>query len=893
MAESFCEVCGDTGGAHSMMICENTDLGCLGGIHLYCCVPLRTEAPTEAWYCSQCSQVRQEAAKAKEAKRQARKRQRQEQQEQRRRQRLLEREQRRKLLQQQQKQKQQQEQQQQQQKEQQQEQQQQQQKEQQQEQQQQHGAVPSLAHPPDKTREAEEEGGRQRQAQQAGAAQSQAAQGAGASAASRVSAAAAAVARATAPAAPGAANAAPLPAIPCAPGNQLGSVQRRKPSGLAAAIAAMSSGRGATGGPAAARHPAGVAGTAGPQQVQQAQQAQQAAAPSAACKDTLALLFATLDRRDEASREQQRRVSSQVDGTSRLMQRSMSEREARQRALQRQLSLAACQGTRLHWRGRLQLPLQQDAAPWEASLLCYGLPRNPHSADAARWLVPLADAAAAGRQPPPQVMHMEDLGISQEQAYLGASLLLAPEPGQQAAQQQPWFALWQMLSSSNQAVTIPVPPGAAMAAAAAAARSSGGWQDGQLEGLFLALVPNRSDPEHQTFFGLLAVPHKAALPSKGAAPGRSILRRAQPAAAAPEPAAAAAGEQAAGSSATPAPLGRPVPGAAAAKAGVGWADGSSDDAPQAAAVAQLELQEGSHYATPARRAQQAARPARLPVIRSFEASQEGPLAAQQGPLPLEGLHIAIVGFTVSTGWMPDFLRELRGLGAVVYTSKVVLADVLVLHPGALQGGLEAHFAGTFPLGLAHLLATSPVRAYSDSSLQVLHDMRRLKRRLQGAEWQRPTLVFPGGLLVVLDAAALCSMPTAVLSEVLSHVQRLQAASPDPQWTWGAAAPPADIAALQAAAGQGHAPAAHNWELWRSSSVARQLTPGELSSSAGHDGVYPAVVHASKAARVHVPSCRLVYLCSSHEDTLRQAEGRVSILSGTPDDLLEFLRERKS
>lgn len=243
--------------------------------------------------------------------------------------------------------------------------------------------------------------------------------------------------------------------------------------------------------------------------------------------------------------------------------------------------------------------------------------------------------------------------------------------------------------------------------------------------------------------------------------------------------------------------------------------------------------------------------------------------------------------------MPGFLKELRDLGATVYTSKVVLADVLVLHPGALQGGLDAHFEGTFPLGLAHLLATSDVRAYSDSSLQVLHDMKRLRRRLQGEEWQRPSLAFPGGMLVLLDAAALCFMPTAALSEVLSHMQRLQAASPDAHWLWGVAAAPADLAALQAAAEHGHTPAADNWQLWQRSSTARQLTPAELSSSAGHDGMPPAVVHASKAARVHAACCRLVYLCSSHEDTLRQAEGRVSILSGTPDDLLEFLSKSAS
>lgn len=55
---------------------------------------------------------------------------------------------------------------------------------------------------------------------------------------------------------------------------------------------------------------------------------------------------------------------------------------------------------------------------------------------------------------------------------------------------------------------------------------------------------------------------------------------------------------------------------------------------------------------------------------------------------------------------------------------MVLADVLVLHPAALQGGLDYHYAGTFPLGLAHLLATLPVRAYIDGSLQVPIDMVR-------------------------------------------------------------------------------------------------------------------------------------------------------------------------
>lgn len=335
-------------------------------------------------------------------------------------------------------------------------------------------------------------------------------------------------------------------------------------------------------------------------------------------------------------------------------------------------------------------------------------------------------ACLGGRAPPetaPPAVGLCLAGITQEQAYLGASLLLVqdePEPAQQAAQRQRWFALWHALSSSNQAVAIPVPPGEAMAVAC----SSTGLQNGQLEGLFLALVPNRFDPDACTLFGLLAVPHKAALPPKEAVPARSILRRAAPLAGAE-----AAGVQPGGSSSDLPPPGQPASEAAAARAGVGWADGSRDDTPPAAAAGQLELREGPHYATPNRRGQQAARPARLPAIRSFDASPAGPRAAPLEPLPLEGLHLAVVGFTVGTGvrrrgagrrlgrrpgapalrwgslllvpaawfgacvcrgapnrgaapgclpslatlpplqWMPGFLKELRDLGATVYTSK--------------------------------------------------------------------------------------------------------------------------------------------------------------------------------------------------------------------------------
>ena len=68
------------------------------------------------------------------------------------------------------------------------------------------------------------------------------------------------------------------------------------------------------------------------------------------------------------------------------------------------------------------------------------------------------------------------------------------------------------------------------------------------------------------------------------------------------------------------------------------------------------------------------------------------------------------------------LDQLRALGAYTYTNQVVVADVLCLHPSCLADGLERCL--NFPLGLAHLLATTEVRVFLDSSFLVLHEMIR-------------------------------------------------------------------------------------------------------------------------------------------------------------------------
>lgn len=79
--------------------------------------------------------------------------------------------------------------------------------------------------------------------------------------------------------------------------------------------------------------------------------------------------------------------------------------------------------------------------------------------------------------------------------------------------------------------------------------------------------------------------------------------------------------------------------------------------------------------------------------------------------------LALPRYPQLTIWV---LEQLRRLGASTFTNQVVVADVLCLHPSCLAEGLER--CENFPLGLAHLLATTAVRVFLDSSFSVLHEM---------------------------------------------------------------------------------------------------------------------------------------------------------------------------
>ena len=118
----------------------------------------------------------------------------------------------------------------------------------------------------------------------------------------------------------------------------------------------------------------------------------------------------------------------------------------------------------------------------------------------------------------------------------------------------------------------------------------------------------------------------------------------EPAAASVQPAASESEEEGELSPTAAAPAAAPAAAAAGeARHQLGWADVCGDrSALDRLDRAALELGKGSHYATPTRLAAGAARPARTPLIRSFEQLVEAEAAGSEGPLT--GLHVARWGF---------------------------------------------------------------------------------------------------------------------------------------------------------------------------------------------------------------------------------------------------------
>jgi hypothetical protein len=307
----------------------------------------------------------------------------------------------------------------------------------------------------------------------------------------------------------------------------------------------------------------------------------------------------------------------------------------------------------------------------------------------------------------------------------------------------------------------------------------------------------------------------------------------------------------------------------------------------------LELSKGSHYTTPTRQEAGTVRPARTPVFKSFEGQASAEADARAGPLA--DLHIALWGFGRSDPGIMDVLRQLRSLGAATYIS-VQLVNLLVVHPSLVKNNsLEAaDVARDVPLGLAHLLATTDVHAYLDGRAAILNCLVGRQRLLQGGQWYAPEFspIFPGGITAVLDYPMLATMPPDQLGQILAAMEALAAGSPDPTWIWNVAAAPADLAALQAAADRGQAPAADNWQRWQASGTARTLSAHETQLPQGAPPVSPVVQYAANVARQHMYDCRVVFLCSNDPDTQAQAEERHTILCGGVPELLHLLQEHQ-
>jgi hypothetical protein len=103
--------------------------------------------------------------------------------------------------------------------------------------------------------------------------------------------------------------------------------------------------------------------------------------------------------------------------------------------------------------------------------------------------------------------------------------------------------------------------------------------------------------------------------------------------------------------------------------------------------------------------------------------------------------------------------------------------------------------------------------------------------------QRLGVIWPAGLLVVLDASALCGAEADQLRGVLREVARLRQQEPVPNCVWGVAAAADDVEALRRAADAGQQPAAESLAAWEGDpdGVARRLRPEELSPAAGSAG----------------------------------------------------------
>ncbi|KAL4857588.1 PHD and RING finger domain-containing protein 1 [Chlorella vulgaris] len=591
-------------------------------------------------------------------------------------------------------------------------------------------------------------------------------------------------------------------------------------------------------------------------------------AAGVASRDTLALLFESLKKGDEeAAQRRLKDMSRVVDGTSRRSTASIGQQQAEYQQLAAQHSLHSCSMAGQLGTVPLVLPVAQERQSFHAYLRCYPIPGNPESGAAAARLRSLAAAVEAGQQLATRLVSHDELGISQQRTYQVACLLLALD-AQSAAAAPQWASLWEWLSRWRQAVAIEVPLGSSPKAAGGSAAAGTSAEE-----LWFYLVPNMLDPDSRSLFGLLANPIRSldtARPLAAAQPLRSSMKLKR--------------RSLAGGEAARAPSLNRLP--------VAWADGGLEDKPVAARGAALELPLGPHYAPPSQHVTRPQRSTRLPSIRSF--SQPG--AAEEGAAKsLEGLRVALVGFEKQA--QAPMLEQLRSLGASVFTNQVVVADVLCLHTPVLDSFNDISKA--FPLGLAHLLASMPVHAYSSTAC--LHEMLRLRRRLQGAEWRAPNLqpVFPAGLLVVLDASALLCIQSADLTAVLSEVRRLKAEADEADAAsclWHVVAAPSDLVALQAAARAGNAAASDCWQVWQAwqseaqhEGIARPLAGQEMSGSNNPGDPAPAVKHALKCAiLVHRLRCRLTYLCK----TLAQAEVRDTILSGDVADLLEFLQGRQ-
>ena len=284
-------------------------------------------------------------------------------------------------------------------------------------------------------------------------------------------------------------------------------------------------------------------------------------------------------------------------------------------------------------------------------------------------------------------------------------------------------------------------------------------------------------------------------------------------------------------------------------------------------------------------------------------------------IPLRGLRYMLLGFELNHPHVVHLIKSLAEEGATYCTdlNNPEEVDLVVVHPPFLQ----LLSAPQFPVHVADFIRTRHTRfALGLRHLELcLEFKRQLDPRLETAE------VFPEGVLVVMDETALIDDEDSLhrIVRLLAQASAASAAAAaakgifhygqdgtreNPPWPWAIKVANSTIQKLMMTKIRMAQKTPD--KAWKMESMIKALhaykhagdragrgarVMGITWEEASHQPVEEppqAVRDAVKIAARHVSMCRAVFLVSEDPNTLAAAKGHGSILSGSVDDVCEFI-----